>query len=397
LGFQGIAAARIGRPAGGALLKPGMGRHYRNTVERLLGLADIRIGGGRPWDVHVQREEFFRRVLAHGTLGLGESWMDGWWDCPSLDQLVARAWSARLPERVRVWRDLPRILSARLANVQRGRRAFKIGTHHYDIGDDLYARMLGPTMMYSCGYWREADTLDAAQTAKLDLICRKLGLEPGQRVLDIGCGWGTAARYAAEKYGVEVVGVTVSRRQADYARKINRGLPVEIRMADYRTLDERFDRILSIGMFEHVGYRNYRTYFEVVRRCLAADGLFLLHTIGSPRSKTRTDPWISRYIFPNSNLPSAQQITRAAEGRMILEDWHNFGADYDRTLMSWFANIEGAWADLDGARYDERFQRMWRYYLLSCAGSFRARELQLWQLVFARNGVPGGYRPGNIR
>jgi cyclopropane-fatty-acyl-phospholipid synthase len=374
-----------------------MGQHYRDTVEGLLGLADIRIGGGRPWDLQVQRDEFFRRVLAHGTLGLGESWMDGWWDCPALDQLVARAWSARLPEKVRVWRDMPRILRARLSNLQRGRRAFQIGTHHYDIGDDLYRRMLGPTMMYSCGYWPAADTLDAAQTAKLDLICRKLQLEPGHRVLDIGCGWGTAARYAAENYGVEVVGVTVSQRQAEYGREINRGLPVDIRMADYRTLDERFDRILSIGMFEHVGYRNYPTYFDVVRRCLRDDGLFLLHTIGSPRSRTRTDPWIARYIFPNSNLPSAQQITRAAEGRMILEDWHNFGADYDRTLMCWSANIERGWGELDGARYDDRFQRMWRYYLLSCAGSFRARELQLWQLVFARRGVPGGYRAEGIR
>jgi cyclopropane-fatty-acyl-phospholipid synthase len=374
-----------------------MGDRYRDKVEQLLSLADIRIGGGRPWDPQVHRDEFYPRVLGHGTLGLGEAWMEGWWDCPALDELAARAWAARLPRKIQVWRDMPRILQARLFNLQRGRRAFRIGEHHYDIGDDFYRRMLGPTMVYSCGYWKDAATLDAAQIAKLDLVCRKLQLEPGQRVLDIGCGWGTAARYAAERYGVQVVGITVSRRQAEYARTLNRGLPVEIRLADYRGLNESFDRIFSIGMFEHVGHRNYRAYFRTVRRCLRAGGLFLLHTIGSPRTLTRTDPWVSRYIFPNSMLPSAKQIAAATEGLMIIEDWHSFGADYDHTLMSWFRNIEAAWPELDGTRYDQRFRRMWRFYLLSCAGGFRAREMQLWQIVLSREGIPGGYRPDGIR
>jgi cyclopropane-fatty-acyl-phospholipid synthase len=374
-----------------------MGNRYRDKVEQLLGFADIRIGGRRPWDIRVHHEAFYPRVLAHGTLGVGEAWMAGWWDCEALDMLVERAWSARLPERIRAWRDLPRILQARLLNLQRGRRAFRIGEHHYDIGDDLYRRMLGETMVYSCGYWKEADTLDAAQRAKLDLVCRKLQLAPGQRVLDIGCGWGTAARYAAEHYGVEVVGITVSRRQASWGREINQGLPVDIRLADYRQLDERFDRIFSLGMFEHVGYRNYGRYFDIVRRCLAEDGLFLLHTIGSRRSKTRTDPWIARYIFPNSMLPSARQIMQASESRLVLEDWHNFRADYDRTLMCWHRNVEAAWPELDPRRYDEKFRRMWHFYLLSCAGGFRAGELQLWQLVFSRDGVPGGYRAEGIR
>jgi cyclopropane-fatty-acyl-phospholipid synthase len=374
-----------------------MGNRYRDKVEQLLGIADIRIGGRRPWDIRVHHEAFYPSVLAHGTLGVGEAWMAGWWDCEALDMLVERAWSARLPERIRAWRDLPRILQARLFNLQRGGRAFRIGEQHYDIGNDLYCRMLGETMVYSCGYWKEADMLDAAQEAKLDLVCRKLQLAPGQRVLDIGCGWGTAARFAAEHYGVEVVGITVSRHQASWGREINRGLPVDIRLADYRQVDERFDRIFSLGMFEHVGYRNYRRFFEIVRRCLTEDGLFLLHTIGSRRSKTRTDPWIARYIFPNSMLPSARQITQASESRLVLEDWHNFGADYDRTLMGWYRNVEAAWPELDPHRYDQKFRRMWRFYLLSSAGGFRARELQLWQLVFSRDGVPGGYRAAGIR
>jgi cyclopropane-fatty-acyl-phospholipid synthase len=370
---------------------------YREKLEQLLGHADIRIDGGRSWDPQVHRPEFYSRVLGHGTLGLGEAWMEGWWDCRALDELVARAWAAELPRKIRAWRDMPRIIQARLFNLQHGRRAFRIGEHHYDIGEELYRRMLGPTMVYSCGYWKNAASLDAAQLAKLDLVCRKLQLEPGQRVLDIGCGWGTAARHAAEKYGVEVVGITVSRRQAEYARTLNRGLPVEIRLADYRELNESFDRIFSIGMFEHVGYRNYRIFFRTVRRCLTAGGLFLLHTIGSPRSLMRTDPWVSRYIFPNSMLPSARQICASAEGLMVIAAWHNFGADYDYTLMSWFHNIEGAWQELDDTRYDQRFRRMWRFYLLSCAGGFRAREMQLWQIVFSPEGIPGGYRVENIR
>jgi len=370
---------------------------FRRRIEALLAPADIRVNGDRPWDLQVHDEALFRRVLAYGTLGFGEAYMDGWWDCAAIDEMTARAWRADLPARLKPWRDLPRILQARLSNVQRGLRSFAVGRQHYDIGNELYAHMLDERMMYSCGYWRRARTLDEAQTAKLDLVCRKLDLRPGQRVLDIGCGWGGAARYIAEQHDVEVVGVTVSEQQANLARERTASLPVTISLCDYRDVQESFDRIYSIGMFEHVGYRNYATYFEVVRRCLAADGLSLLHTIGSRRSTTRTDPWIARYIFPNSMLPSASQITAASEGRLVLEDWHNFGVDYDRTLMAWHRNAEAAWSQLDPQRYDERFRRMWRYYLLTCAGAFRARTLQLWQVVFSRDGLAGGYQPEGIR
>lgn len=369
----------------------------RRRVEELLGTAGIRTDGKHPWDLQVHREDFFPRVLAEGSLGFGDSYVEGWWDCGAIDEMVARVWRERLPERVKVWRDLPRVLQAKFVNLQRGRRAFHVGRHHYDIGNDLYRAMLDPRMIYSCGYWAQADDLAAAQVAKLELVCRKLQLAPGMRVLDIGCGWGGAARYAAESRGVEVVGITVSQEQAELAREECRGLPVEIRLCDYRDVREKFDRIFSIGMFEHVGHRNYRRYFDVVRQCLAEDGLFLLQTIGSLVSTTWTDPWIERRIFPNSMLPSARQIAAAAEGRLVMEDWHNFGADYDRTLMAWHATIESAWDQLDPGKYDEAFRRMWRYYLLSCAGGFRARELQLWQILFSRNGVHGGYRPQGIR
>ena len=249
--------------------------------------------------------------------------------------------------------------------------------------------MLGRRLVYSCGYWSVARDLDAAQEAKLDLVCRKLGLVPGMRVLDIGCGWGEALRFAAERHGVHGVGVTVSVEQAEYARRLCAGLPVEIRVQDYRELDERFDRSYSIGMFEHVGRKNYRNYFEVVRRCLVDDGLSLLHTIGGNVSTNHTDPWIEKYIFANSMIPSAAQIAAASEADFVIEDWHGFGPDYDRTLMAWRANIESAWERLP-ARYDERFRRMWRYYLAASAAAFRARRDQVWQIVFSPRGVPGG-------
>jgi cyclopropane-fatty-acyl-phospholipid synthase len=317
--------------------------------------------------------------------------MDGWWDCQRLDEFFTRLFRARLDEKVRSWRLLLPYLKARVFNLQKPSRAFQAGQHHYDIGNELYRRMLDRRMIYSCGYWRDAANLDEAQEAKLDLCCRKLGLEPGLRLLDIGCGWGGTLRFAAESYGVEGVGVTVSEAQVELAREACRGLPVEIRLQDYRGLDERFDRVLSVGMFEHVGVKNYRTFMRVVERCLEEGGRFLLHTIGGNRSVAGIDPWMERYIFPDAVLPSVRQIAAAAEGIFVLEDWHGFGPDYDRTLMAWHANFEAAWGELED-QYDERFRRMWRFFLLACAGGFRARSNQLWQILFTPSGIEGGYR-----
>ncbi|KFN47851.1 hypothetical protein N790_07205 [Arenimonas malthae CC-JY-1] len=355
----------------------------------MLGTADVRLDGSRPWDLQVHDARLPARLLAQGSLGLGEAYMDGWWDSADLDGLLWRLLQARLDERRPGLADFRDGLKARLLNLQSARRSFEVGRRHYDLGNDLYAAMLGRRLVYSCGYWREADDLDAAQEAKLDLVCRKLGLRAGQRLLDVGCGWGETLKFAAERYGAAGVGITVSREQADYARRLCAGLPVEIRLQDYRELDEPFDHILSIGMFEHVGVRNYRGFFERMRRCLAPRGLFLLHSIGGERSTDHTDPWIGRHIFPNSMLPSAAQLARALEGLFVIEDWHNFGADYDRTLQAWRANVERAWSRLEG--YDERFRRMWRYYLASSMALFRSRRGQLWQLVLSPGGVPGGY------
>ena len=362
----------------------------RDRLTDLLARADITIDGDRPWDIRVHDERLFARVIAQGTLGAGEAYMDGWWDCDQLDEMVARLFRADLKQALTPWKDTFRIMEARVRNLQRSRRAFRVGRHHYDIGDDLFGRMLDRRMIYSCAYWKNAGTLDDAQEAKLDLVCRKLGLEPGMRVLDIGCGWGGTAQYAAERFGVSVLGITVSERQARYARKLCERLDVEIRLEDYRQLEGTFDRVLSLGMFEHVGYKNYDRFMRVVRRHLADDGLFLLHTIGASQSMRRTDPWTDRYIFPDSMLPSVAQIGAAIDGTFLLEDWHSFGQDYDTTLMHWYRNIEASWSELED-HYGERFHRMWRYFLLSSAGGFRARKTQLWQLVLSPQGVPGGY------
>jgi cyclopropane-fatty-acyl-phospholipid synthase len=363
----------------------------RRRIESLLAQAGLAINGPQACDPQVHDAHFYHRVIAHGSLGLGESYMDGWWDAADLDGFLFRLLIARLDERVHSVDDAWLWLKSTLLNLQRGRRAFMIGERHYDLGNDLFQAMLGKRLVYSCGYWKDANDLDAAQEAKLDLVCRKLQLKPGMRVLDIGCGWGEALKFAAERYGVTGVGITVSHEQAEFARALCKALPIEIRVQDYRALDDKFDRNFSIGMFEHVGAKNYRAYFEVKRRCLADDGLALLHCIGSSESTNHTDPWIAKYIFPNSMLPSAEQIAVARETLFVIEDWHNFGADYDKTLMAWRANFDAAWLQL-AAKYGERFRRMWRFYLSASAAVFRARRDQLWQIVLSPHGVPGGYR-----
>jgi cyclopropane-fatty-acyl-phospholipid synthase len=362
---------------------------YRAAVESLLNGTDVGLDGAHPWDIRVKDPGFFRRVLAQGSLGVGEAYMEGQWDCERLDEMLFRVFRARVEEHLPSLRQFWAALTAFFLNPQSPNRSFRVGQQHYDIGDDLYSRMLDPRMIYSCAYWQKAQSLDQAQEAKLDLVCRKLRLERGMNVLDIGCGWGGAAQFAAERYGVNVTGVTVSRNQATTASDRCRGLPVRILLQDYRSLRGRFDRIYSLGMFEHVGFRNYRTYFQIANRLLEPGGLFLLHTIGSNTSEEANDPWIERYIFPNSLLPSIAQIAAAVEWTFVVEDWHSFGPDYDRTLLAWHDRFHAAWPEL-ATKYDERFRRMWEFWLLSSAAAFRARRIQLWQVLLSPHGVAGG-------
>ena len=355
----------------------------KQMITNLLAHADIQINGKRPWDIQVNNDDLYSRVMAGGSLALGESYMAGWWHCEAIDQLIYKILRAGLDKKLKCLPESWNLFKARLFNQQRKSKTYVIGEKHYDVGNDLYKNMLDKRMNYSCGYWKDAKNLDEAQDAKLDLICRKLKLEPGMTVLDIGCGWGSFAKFAAEKYQTRVLGITVSKQQVDLARKLCRALDIEIRLQDYRDLKEEFDRIVSIGMFEHVGYKNYRKFMQVVDRCLKENGLFLLHTIAGNKSVKTGEAWISKYIFPNSMLPAANQVTNAYEGIFKLEDWHNFGTYYDKTLMAWHKNFNKNW-DKIKTYYDERFRRMWNYYLLSCAGSFRTHKNQLWQIVFSK-------------
>ncbi len=361
------------------------------TIRNLLSHADVEINGTRAFDIQVNQADAYSRILSDGVLGFGETYMDSWWDCEALDVLIDRIVRADLEHAISPAKLLVPFLVSKVVNRQSKARAFKIGEHHYDLGNDLYQLMLDRRMTYTCGYWRDADNLDAAQEAKLDLVCRKIGLQPGMKVLDIGCGWGSFAGFAAERYQAEVVGVTVSKEQIALARDRYAGLSVDLRLQDYRDVNETFDRIISLGMFEHVGARNYKTYMQVVRKCLANDGLFLLHTIGTNTPKTSIDPWTDKYIFPGGVLPTAKQIAAASEDILVMEDWHSFGPDYDLTLMAWMENIDAHRQELVTLGYDERFYRMWRYFLLTAAGAFRARRNQLWQIVYSRQGVSGGY------
>jgi cyclopropane-fatty-acyl-phospholipid synthase len=355
-------------------------------IRALAAEAGIAINGNAPWDIRVMDEDVYRLILTKGSLGFGEAYMDGMWECERLDQLIHRLLSSEVDKKIDSWARLQllgEILRHRLFNLQSSQRAFQVGAQHYDIGNDVFEAMLDPTMSYSCGYWHNAAGLRDAQQKKLDLICRKLELKSGERVLEIGCGWGGLARYAAEHYGVEVVGITVSKEQQHFAQARCAGLPVSIELMDYRDLGEQFDKVVSVGMFEHVGPKNHAVYFDTVHRTLKDDGLFLLHTIGNAVTSPKTDAWIDKYIFPNGKLPSAKEMASAVEGRFLIEDWHNFGSDYDHTLMAWWENFELAWPFLE-AKYGKRFYRMWKYYLLSCAGYFRSRQGQLWQLVLSK-------------
>lgn len=418
-------------------------RRARKWLEELLAHADIRLDGDRPFDIRVHDERLFDRVTAAGTLGAGEAYMQGWWDCEALDRLFARAIGAGLENRLRLnLYTLALTVRHTLFNMQSSGRAPMVARRHYDFGNELFEAMLGPNMNYSCAWWSGLEDvkkkkaslrataqarglsttgsgapapedctdglpacypqqpgarLEEAQNAKMELICRKLQLEPGMTVLDIGCGWGSLARYMARNYGCHVTGISISHNQIEWARQREQEAdgpagPGRISwiLGDYRDLRGEFDRIVSVGMFEHVGSKNYRRYFRTAREVLKPHGLFLLHTIGSLSLRAGCDPWISRYIFPNGQLPTLDAILRACQGLFVLEDCHNMGADYDPTLMAWHERLDQG---LRAGAFDltDAEARMFRYYLLTCAAAFRCRDIELWQIVLSPGGVAAGY------
>jgi cyclopropane-fatty-acyl-phospholipid synthase len=363
-------------------------------VAAVFSLAGIEINGPRPWDLQVHDQRFYPRLLAGGDLAAGESYMDGWWDAEALDELCARVHRANLPAVVGGWEMFWLALKGRIINRQRKSRAAEVARLHYNRGNDLYRAMLDLRMQYTCAYWKDAATLDQAQENKLRLICRKIQLQPGMTVLDLGGGFGGLAHFMASEYRCRVVTYNISAEQVAYGREWCQGLPVRIERKDYREAareTQPFDRVVSVGLCEHIGQKNYRGFLELAHRLLNPGGLFLLHTIGGNQSYTCTDAWIDKYIFPNGMTPSVAQLGKAMEGRWVVEDWHNFGPDYDQTLMAWWHKFDRAWPSLQ-PKYGDRFYRMWKYYLLGCAGGFRARRLQLWQLVLSKGDIPS-YTP----
>jgi len=359
----------------------------KEMFEEIFSHAGIAINGPNPWDIHIKDERFYARILRDHSLGLGEAYMEGLWQCRQLGEFIYRLLKADLDTKIKSsLKFLLPYLGALFLNPQSRYRSRRVAERHYDLGNDLFLAFLDPYNQYSCAYFNGTEDLAEAQLKKLDLICRKLELTPGDHVLDIGCGWGGFARFAAEHYGCTVTGITISGEQVRFAGEFCKNLPVRILECEYRDIRGCFDKIVSVGMFEHVGQKNYRTFMEVADRCLKEEGAFLLHTIGGNKSQVSCEPWISKYIFPNSMLPSIAQIGKAAEDIFVTEDLHNLGPHYDKTLMAWHDNFQNNWDRLEG-KYDERFKRMWEYYLLCCAGAFRARKTQLWLIVFTKCGT----------
>lgn len=370
------------------------GKRATELCHELLARAGIRVGGTRPWDIEVHDDRFYQRILRDGSLGFGESYVEGWWDSAALDRTMDRVCRAHLRDHVEDnWVLLAHAVKARVLNRQSATRAFEVAHRHYDIGNELYEAMLDDRMLYTCAYWEDAATLDDAQEAKLELVCEKLGLRRGMRVLDLGCGWGGFAAYAAEHYGVTVTGYTVSAEQVRWAKEHYAHLPIDIRHDDYRRATGTYDAVVSIGLMEHVGPKNYRGYMELVDRLLAPGGIGFIHTICGNRATTHIEPWFDKYVFPNAVLPSPGAVLTAMERLFVIEDVHNIGEHYDRTLMAWWHNFDHAWPELAGS-YGPTFYRIWKYYLLGCAGAFRSRENQLCQFVFTRPGTP---QPRRVR
>lgn len=312
------------------------------TIRDLLSLTNIKINGDSPSDIQVHDSSFYQRVLSSGPLGLGEAYMDGLWDCEALDDLIYQLLRADLEHRISPLKLLLPVVQSKIVNLQSPRRAFHIGEHHYDVGNDLFKLMLDPRMTYTCGYWKEADNLNDAQEAKLDLVCRKVGLQPGMCVLDIGCGFGS---FAAEHYGVEVVGVTISREQINLGKELNNDPAIDLRFQDYRDVNEKFDRIISIGMFEHVGPKNYRTFMKVVERCLNDDGLFLpsaqIHVhwrlIPGPTSTSFPEecyPFFIRLMLP-AKVCLLWKICTISAHTMIRRYWPGWLTWINTAMKSW--------------------------------------------------------------
>jgi cyclopropane-fatty-acyl-phospholipid synthase len=353
------------------------------------------VGSALPLHLIIHNPDTCDRLLAFGTLGFCEAYMDGWWN-EANDNLVELIGLfhrsnvyAKARNRITIALAL-KIITQRLQTVpiliQNSRKNVQ---HHYDLGNDFYQQFLDPTMTYSCGYQRqETDSLEQMQRQKYELICRKLALQPGESLIDIGCGWGGMLIYAAEHYGISGTGVTLSEPQAKLAREYikQRGLSDQLKIiiADYREVQGQYDKFVSIGMFEHVGKGNFATFMQKIFQLLTPNGIGLLHTIVT-QSNERNGAWVDKYIFPGGYAPQLHELTQNLwAAKLSVAHCENLKPHYAETMKRWAANLttnRTTIAALD-PRYDERFLRMWYLYLQSFEASFRYGGLHVYQLLF---------------
>lgn len=403
-------SAGLQKAGGSGLKKRPVAGIEQKVVSEVFKAAGVRIGAKGSHDLAVNDPAFFRRLLGDPLLQFGETYMDGLWDSPAVDEVVAKLFSAERDGRIStvlpLWR-VPglaglalirhgyRYIRDRLTNRQTRARSTTVAEEHYDAGNELYRLMLDPTLTYTSGVWAPGYTLEDAQNAKYDLIARKLGLKPGQRVLDIGSGFGGFARFAAKNYGAKVTGITISIEQLKAARALSAGVEgVEFLYSDYRDIPHRFpkdafDHVVSIEMIEAVGPKNLAEYFQAAHAALKDGGRFVIQAIANNRDVFNNNPWAGKYIFRDGVAPSTEQVDKAARrafGRPV--DRQRITGHYDKTLMAWHENFTRAWPQLKG-EYGERFKRMWDFYLLAAAGLFRAGDIQLDQTVYVKGGRPG--------
>mmetsp|Transcript_37565 Transcript_37565/g.87936 ORF Transcript_37565/g.87936 Transcript_37565/m.87936 type:complete len:496 (+) Transcript_37565:76-1563(+) len=341
-------------------------------------------------------------IIIRGNLGIAEAWMHGKAEVEPLPMFIKLLNGTSIGTRRTQGSDFlstfvnviaaPLGMAAQTINQQTRKLSKRVAEVHYDAGNDLYEKMLGPSMSYTCAYWKDANNLDEAQTAKFNLIFRKLQLPPSEhmKVADLGMGWGTLASYVhRESQGsAEVIGVSLSKEQVSWAQANLQKPGLRFIWQDYREICEdpaqmgTFDRVYSVGMLEHVGYKNHAGFFKCIKALLKPDGLAVVHSIGEPDFVPVSDAFLDKYIFPGAVIPTLSSLTANFEKDFILEDFHNFGHDYAKTLAAWSVNAEEFFRENPTA-YSEEFKRMWRYYLQMCEALFELRINQLWQFVLS--------------